>query len=142
LPGGLVQEDSHIDIVAYMANFDGNEKVRDAMIDLAAGAYARETSDMKNCYEVVSIDKQRLTFCNVGEIAQARASGGAGTNAKLNVYLKWKYPTLDGKFDCVAIKETVNQYMAEDIGPKLKGAYKLPFFDTFVSCRGGANTGM
>lgn len=118
---------------ASFGDFDGNVKVRDAMIELVAGTWGRQKADSKNCVTLEGPEKE--THCNIGNVAFARASGGQGVNAKLNVWLEAEMPSEFGKFDCIAIKESVNEYMKVRTAPRLGDAFGLPWFDTFVTCR-------
>ena len=138
------------------ANYNG-KSLQDAFIAQIADTFQKSGEDEKNCYKFdqksticagcfICIPfkgkKQIIRWCNAPEYVRVSVKDGEGKEVThMKVVLKFTGTTDQGKFDCMAIRETVERSARDNRLKDVKDAIDGKEVVANVSCSGEEVTG-
>lgn len=134
------------------------KSLQNAFIAQIADTFQKSGEDEKNCYKFdqksticlgcarfcpsFNARKQILRWCNAPEYVRVSLKDGEGKEvAHMKVVLKFTGTTDQGKFDCMAIRETVEKSARDSRLKGVKDAIDGKEVEANVSCSGEEVTG-
>ncbi|KAF2785941.1 hypothetical protein K505DRAFT_344227 [Melanomma pulvis-pyrius CBS 109.77] len=124
---------SHLDIKIAGYNLDVDRMYRAApklLIEQIAGTFKVSSEDAKNCYQPTNGERGKL-MCNVGDYVYVSDQLSL---AWMNATLRFNGETIEGSFDCAAVKQAALSFLRDKLMDWWKGVLQVGTCNSYIMC--------